>query len=152
VPARPDRLRGPPSLLFYMDTGSYFPGGKAAETWSWLLIFIQCWLLKRASKKWQCATMQPYWTFCVGALCLVSMIMRWKRPVARMVEKRNAYKTLVYNPERKIPLGRPTRMWEDNIEMDLRKIGWENFDWIHLAQERDQWRAVVNIVMNLRVK
>jgi hypothetical protein len=43
------------------------------------------------------------------------------------------------------------RIWEDNIRMDLRKIGWEGVDWIHLAQDRDQWRVVVDMVMNLRV-
>jgi hypothetical protein len=49
------------------------------------------------------------------------------------------------------PLGRHRRRWEDNIRMDLREIGWEDVNWIHLAQDRDQWRAVVNTVMNLRV-
>jgi len=44
----------------------------------------------------------------------------------------------------------PRRSWEDNIKMYLRKVEWEAVDWIHLAQERDQWRAVVNTVMNLR--
>jgi hypothetical protein len=45
----------------------------------------------------------------------------------------------------------PRRMWEDNIKMDLREISWESVDWMHMAQDRDQWRAVVNTVMNLRV-
>jgi hypothetical protein len=53
-------------------------------------------------------------------------------------------------PERKKPLGRPKRRWED-IRMDLREIGWGGMDWIDLAQVRDQWRALVNTVMNLRV-
>jgi hypothetical protein len=48
-------------------------------------------------------------------------------------------------------LGRPGRRWEDNIRMNLREIGWEVVDWIHVVQDRDQWRAVVNTVMNLRV-
>jgi hypothetical protein len=43
------------------------------------------------------------------------------------------------------------RRWEDNIRMDLREIGWKRVDWIHLAQDRDQWRALVNTVMNLRI-
>jgi hypothetical protein len=51
-------------------------------------------------------------------------------------------------PEGERQLGRPRRRWEDNIEMDLREIWWEGVDWIHLAQGRDQWRAVVNTVMN----
>jgi len=57
---------------------------------------------------------------------------------------------LVRKPEGKRPLGRPRRRWEDNIKMDLREIGWEDVDWIHLAQDRDQWRALVNTKMNLR--
>jgi hypothetical protein len=51
----------------------------------------------------------------------------------------------------KIPLGRPTRRWEDNIKLDLREIGIDGANWIQLAQDRIQWRALVNIVMNLRV-
>jgi hypothetical protein len=54
-------------------------------------------------------------------------------------------------PEGKEPLGRPRRRWEDNIRMGLREIGWEDVDWVHLAEDRDQWRALVNMVMNLRV-
>jgi hypothetical protein len=57
----------------------------------------------------------------------------------------------VGKPEGKRPLGRNRRRWEDNIRMDLREIGWESVDWMHLAQDRDQWRAVVSTVMNLRV-
>jgi hypothetical protein len=64
-------------------------------------------------------------------------------------EKRNAYRILVGKPEEKRPLGRPRRRWVDNIKMDLREIGWDGMDWIDLAQDRDQWRAVVNTVMNL---
>jgi hypothetical protein len=67
-------------------------------------------------------------------------------------EKKNAYKILVGNPEGKRPLGRPRRRWVDNIKMDLREIGWVGIDWIDLAQDSDQWRALVNAVMNLRVQ
>jgi hypothetical protein len=68
-----------------------------------------------------------------------------------MGEKMNAYRILVGKPEVKRPLGRPRCRWEDNIKMDLREIGWGGMDWIDIAQDRDQWRALVNTVMNLWV-
>jgi hypothetical protein len=68
-----------------------------------------------------------------------------------MGEKWNAYRILVGKPEGKRPLGRLRRMWVDNIKMDLRGIGWDGMDWIELAQDRDKWRALVNMVMNLCV-
>jgi hypothetical protein len=52
-------------------------------------------------------------------------------------------------PEGERPAERPTHTWEDNIRMNLREIGWESVDWIHLAQDRDQWWALMNMVMNL---
>jgi hypothetical protein len=55
------------------------------------------------------------------------------------------------NPEGKRPLGRPRRRWVDNIKMDLRETGWDGGGWIDVAQDRDQWRALVRAVMNLRV-
>jgi hypothetical protein len=63
----------------------------------------------------------------------------------------SAYNILVGRPEGRRPLGRPRHRWEDNIKMDLRKIGFWDMDWIHLAPDRDRWRAVVNTVMNLWV-
>jgi hypothetical protein len=68
-----------------------------------------------------------------------------------MGEKRNVNKVLVGKPEGNRSLGRPRRKWENGIRMDLRDIGWESMDYIRLAQDRDQWRAVVNAVMNLTV-
>jgi hypothetical protein len=64
---------------------------------------------------------------------------------------RNTYKVLVGRPEVKTPLRRSRHRCEDNIKMDLKEIGWEVVDWIHLAQDRIQCRAVVNMVMNLQV-
>jgi hypothetical protein len=77
--------------------------------------------------------------------------MRWAWHVVRIGEAKNAYRILVGKPEGKRPLGRPRRRWVDNIKMDLREIEWDDVDWIELAQDRDQWRALVNTVMNLRI-
>jgi hypothetical protein len=77
--------------------------------------------------------------------------MRWAEHVARMGEGRGVYRVLVERPEGKTPLGRPRRRWEDNIKMDVREIGIDEANWIQLAQDRVQWRACVNTVMNLRV-
>ncbi|KAJ4432674.1 hypothetical protein ANN_21297 [Periplaneta americana] len=77
-------------------------------------------------------------------------IKRWH--VARKGESRNAYRVLVGRPEGKRPLGRPRRRWEDNIKMDLREVGYDDRDWINLAQDRDRWRAYVRAAMNLRVE
>jgi hypothetical protein len=68
-----------------------------------------------------------------------------------MGENRNVYMLLVGKPEGKIPLGRPRCRWIDNIKMDLLEIGVNVVDWIGLAQDRYSWRALVNLVINLRV-
>jgi hypothetical protein len=75
--------------------------------------------------------------------------MRWAGHVARMEERRGVYRSLVGRPEGKRPLGRPRCRWEDNIKMDIRETGIDGV--IQLAQDRVQWRAFVNTVMNLRV-
>jgi hypothetical protein len=77
--------------------------------------------------------------------------MRWAWHVARKgEEKKNAYRILVGKPEGKRPLGRPRRRWVDNIKMNL-KERYDGMDWIDLAQDRDQWRALVIKVLKLRV-
>jgi hypothetical protein len=78
--------------------------------------------------------------------------MRLAGHVARVGEGRNVYRVLVGIPEGKGPLERPRRRWEIGLKMDLRETGWgAGVEWIHLAQDRDRWRAVVNAVMNFRV-
>jgi hypothetical protein len=72
--------------------------------------------------------------------------MRWVGHVARMGEGRGAYRILVGRP-----LGRPRHRWEDNIKMDLQEVGWGGMDWIDMAQDRERWRALVSVVMNLRI-
>ena len=68
-----------------------------------------------------------------------------------METSRNAYRILVGKPEGKRPLGRPRHIWEDNIKIDLREVGCDLGDWIALAENRDQWRAYVRVVMNIQV-
>jgi hypothetical protein len=68
-----------------------------------------------------------------------------------MGEGRGAYRVLVGRPEGKRPLGRARRSWEDNIKMDLGEIGIDGANWMRLAQNRVQWQAFVNTVMNLQV-
>jgi hypothetical protein len=68
-----------------------------------------------------------------------------------MGEDRNVYRVLMGKPEGKRPLGRPRRRWKDGIRLDLRELGWGSVGWIQVAQDRDLWRALVNMVMNLRV-
>jgi hypothetical protein len=68
-----------------------------------------------------------------------------------MEEGRGAYRVFVGRPEGKRPLGRPRRRWEYNIKMDFGEVGIDRVNWIRLTQDRVQWRALVNTVMNLRV-
>jgi hypothetical protein len=69
----------------------------------------------------------------------------------RMGEDRGVHRVLVGRPEGKRSLGRPRRRWEDNIKMDLQKVGGGRVDWMELAQDRDRWRALAGTVRNFRV-
>ena len=78
--------------------------------------------------------------------------MRFAGHVAHMGEGRGAYRVLVGKPEGKRPLVRPRHRWEVNIKMDLQEAGCGGMDWIEVAQDRDRWQALVNVVMNLQVR
>jgi hypothetical protein len=73
-------------------------------------------------------------------------------PCSTNGEKRNAYRLLMGKPEGKRRPERPRRRWVDNIKMDLGKVGCGDVDWIGLAKDRNRWRALVNLVLNLRVQ
>jgi hypothetical protein len=77
--------------------------------------------------------------------------MKWAGLVARMKKKRKAYRILAGKPEGKRQLGRPRRRCVDNIKMDLREIGWDGMDWIDVNLDGEEWRALVNTIMNLQV-
>ena len=82
---------------------------------------------------------------------LKSRPLRWVEQVACMEQSRNAYRVLVGKPEGKRLLGRPRSSWEDNIKMYLGEVGCDPGDCIDLDEDRNQWRAYVRAVMNLRV-
>jgi len=77
--------------------------------------------------------------------------LRWAGNVARMGERRGVCGVLVGKPEGKRPLGKLRHRWEDNIKMALQQVGCGGMDWIELAQDRDRWWALTNMVMNLQV-
>ena len=77
--------------------------------------------------------------------------MGWVGHAACMGDRRGIYRVLVGKPGGKRPLGRPRHRWEDNTKMDLQEVGCGDMDWIMMAQDRDRWRALVNVVMNLQV-
>jgi hypothetical protein len=99
---------------------------------------------------WRKLRKRSFITCTLRQVIIKSRRMRWAKHVARMGE-RNAYRILVGKPKGKRALGITRRRWEDDIRVDLREIGWGGMDWIDLGQERDQWRALVNTVMNLCV-
>jgi hypothetical protein len=79
-----------------------------------------------------------------------SRMMKWAGHVVRMGKKRNTHSMLVRKPEGRRPLGRPGHRWVDNIKMNFGEIWWGGVAWIDLAQDMDKWRALLNVVKNLR--
>jgi hypothetical protein len=86
-----------------------------------------------------------------GVRVIKSRRMRWAGNVARKWKRRALYRVLVGKPEGKRPLGIHRRRWEDIINMDLQEVICGGMDWIELARDRDRWRAIVHVVMNLWV-
>jgi hypothetical protein len=76
--------------------------------------------------------------------------MRWAGHVARMGDRRGAYRIFVGRPEGKRLLGRPRHSWEESVEIDLQEVGWGGMDWIYMFQDRDKCWALVNAVMNIQ--
>ena len=79
-----------------------------------------------------------------------SRIMRYRGQVAGMGNRRGAYRVLVGRGEGKKPFGRHRHRWKNNIKMGLQEVGWGDMDCSHLAQDRERWRAIANVVMSLR--
>ena len=77
--------------------------------------------------------------------------MRWAGHLALMGESRGVHSVSVWKREGRRPLGRPRRIWEDNIKMDLQEVICGNMDGVDLSQDGDRWRALVTAVMKLRV-
>jgi len=102
-------------------------------------------------KRWHNEELNDLYSSANIVRVIKSRRMRWAGHVARMGEKRGAYRVLVGKPEGRRPLGRPKRTWVDNIRMDLQEVGCGYMDWIGLAQDRDGWRRLVSAVQNLRV-
>jgi len=78
--------------------------------------------------------------------------MRRAGHVARVGDRRGAYRVLIVKSEGSSPLGRRRLRWKLNVKMDLREGGWKGMNWIDIAQDSDRWPAVVNAVVNLRVR
>jgi hypothetical protein len=75
--------------------------------------------------------------------------MGWAGYVARIGALRGEYRVLVGRHDERIPLGRPRSRWKDNVKIDIEEVGWGSMNWIGLAQDRDSWRAIVNVVIKL---
>jgi hypothetical protein len=107
------------------------------------------WILNVSPRIWH--EFKFYWFKCYRLLNKASDLDEYFDKWRKHRLKTNAYMILVGNPEGRRQLGRRRRRWEDTIKMNLREIEWGGMNWIHLPQNRGQWRALVNTVTNLRI-
>jgi hypothetical protein len=120
----------------------------------WACLRTGCWreYLVRSGMKWQkvgenCIIRN----FITCTLCQIWLRSQGGLDGQSMGDKRNIYRILVGKPYGKRLLGKPICWWKDNTKMNLWEIGWSGIDWIDLTQDMEQWRDLVNTVMNLRV-
>ena len=123
------------------------------RNWRYSLCPLEA-IVLRFTKEWRSShteELQYFYSSPNNVRVIKSGRIRWAEYVARMGEWRGAYRVLVVRPEGKRPLGRHKLKWENNIKVGIQEVRWRRMDWIDLAQERERWRAVVNVVMNLPV-
>jgi hypothetical protein len=84
-----------------------------------------------------------------NVITVIQSRMRWAGHVTHMQEMRNVYRILVWKPEGKKPLGRPTQRREDDIKLDRQEMGWKVMEWNNVAQNTDKWWDVMNMIMNI---
>ena len=110
-----------------------------------------CLIIIHESENWPLTRAEGNKLRVEGFTVIKSRRLRWAGHVARMEEGRSAFKNVTGKPTGKRPLERPRRRWEDNIRMDLEKIGINGGNWVDSAEDRNYWRALVNAALNLRV-
>jgi hypothetical protein len=152
---------GAHTASYPIGSRSSFPGGKAAGAWTWNSPSSRA-----EVKEWVELYLHSRYRY---DLCMTSKGKQYRQLLGRIITSLWPVKKLrvsiieyrhldfkhvpdsIGKPKGKRQLGRQRRRWEDNIRLDLRDIGWDVVDWIHLAKDRDQWRVLVNTITKIRV-